>query len=155
MRPLPALPLLAALLTACGGKEAASGMPAIETTTFAPSLGVDLSAMTRTATGLYYRDLTVGTGPEVRPGQTVAVRYAGSLPNGRQFDATGPGDAPFTFVAGAGEVIGGWDEGVPGMRVGGRRQLVLPPDLGYGARGAGPIPPNAILVFTVEVLSAQ
>lgn len=148
-------PLFLTLLAACGGKAREPQVPAIETTSFAPSLGVDLAAMTRTRTGLYYRDLVTGQGPEVRAGQTVAVRYIGSLPDGRQFDATRPGDDPFVFVPGAGQVIGGWDEGVPGMRVGGRRLLVLPPELGYGSRGAGPIPPNAILIFTVEVISAQ
>ena len=111
--------------------------------------------MTKTASGLHYRDLVVGEGPAVEAGQAVSVRYAGALPDGTQFDATGPGDRPYTFHPGRGEVIAGWDEGVVGMRVGGRRQLILPPQLGYGARGSGPIPPNAILVFTVEVVGVQ
>jgi len=163
---MPRASILAAVglsLAACGDKPAVpAGSPAgsstgspIDSSAFAASLGVDLKAMTKTASGLYYRDLTVGDGPVVAAGQTVAVHYAGSLPNGTQFDANGPGDPPFTFRPGQGEVIPGWDEGVVGMRVGGRRQLVIPPALGYGAAGAGPIPPNAILVFTVEVVSAQ
>ena len=127
----------------------------IETTQFAPSLEVDLSAMTKTPSGLYFRDLAVGNGKAAAPGNTVSVRYAGSLPNGQQFDATGPSDAPFVFRLGQQEVIAGWDEGVAGMRPGGRRQLVIPPGLGYGANGGGPIPPNAILVFTVQVVNVE
>ena len=129
----------------------------IETTQFAPSLEIDLSKMTKTPTGLYYRDLAVGTGPAAAPGNTVSVRYAGALPNGRQFDATGPSDAPLVFPLGQQRVIAGWDEGVAGMRPGGRRQLVIPPDLGYGAQGTpgGPIPPNAILVFTVQLVNIE
>ena len=175
--PLPArsrLVSLALLLTAACRREAAppaaapapapaapAPAPAPETagpigsTTFAPALAVDLHAMTRTPSGLYLRDLAAGTGPAVQAGQLVEVHYAGSLPNGTQFDANGPADRPFAFHPGRGEVIRGWDEGVVGMRVGGRRQLVIPPALGYGAQGTGPIPPNAILVFTVEVVRAQ
>jgi len=146
----------AVALAACGGdKQAAPAGSSIESTSFASSLGVDLKAMTKTPTGLYYRDLTVGTGPEVAAGQTVAVHYAGAFPDGKPFDANGAADPPFTFRPGQGDVIPGWDEGVVGMRVGGRRQLVIPPALGYGAAGSGPIPPNAVLVFTVEVVSAQ
>jgi len=127
----------------------------IEATQFAPDLKVDLSAMTKTASGLYYRDLEPGSGTTVAAGQTVAMRYVGALPDGKQFDAAGPTDAPFVFHPGAGEVISGWDEGVVGMKVGGKRQLLIPPALGYGSAGVGPIPPNAILVFTVEVVSVQ
>ena len=127
----------------------------IETARFAADLKVDLSAMTKTASGLYYRDLEPGTGTTVAAGQAVAMRYAGWLPDGKQFDAAGPNDSPYVFHPGAGEVIGGWDEGVIGMKVGGKRQLVIPSALGYGAGGSGPIPPNAILVFIVEAVSAH
>lgn len=130
-------------------------MPTIESTTFAPSLGVDLSTLTRTGTGLYYRDLAVGQGTEAQPGHRVAVRYQGSLADGTQFDATGPNDPPFTFLLGARQVISGWDQGVAGARVGGRRLLVIPPNLGYGARANGPIPANSILVFTVEIVDVK
>jgi FKBP-type peptidyl-prolyl cis-trans isomerase len=135
--------------------SAAAAPAGIESATFAPSLNIDLKAMTKTPSGLYYRDVVVGTGPVAEPGKRVGVKYAGQLTNGQQFDATGPSDPPFVFHPGGHEVIAGWDEGVPGMRVGGKRQLVIPPALGYGPEGSGPIPPNAILVFTVEVVSVE
>jgi len=142
-------------LAACGGATDSAEVPTIETTTFAPSLGVDLNAMTRTPTGLYYRDLATGPGAVVANGQLLQMRYAGYLANGTLFDQNVAPANPFTFTLGAGQVISGWDQGVAGMRVGGRRQLVIPPALGYGANRVGPIPPNSILVFTVEVVSAQ
>jgi peptidylprolyl isomerase len=143
-----ALPLA---LAACSDSPTAPRVPLIEETTFAPALGVDLAAMTKTASGLYLRDLTVGTDTTVaRPGKAATVSYAGAFPDGRQFDA-----GSFSFTLGAHQVIGGFDEGVTGMHVGGRRQLVIPPALGYGAQGYGSIPPNAILVFTVEVTAVQ
>lgn len=144
-----------ALLAGCGGdappREAVStGVP--EQVTYASELNVDLEAMERTPSGLYRRDLTVGQGDVATPGSNVDVHYTGWLPSGLEFDSS-RGGAPFTFGLGVGEVIQGWDEGVAGMRVGGRRQLVIPPDLAYGARGAGGvIPPNATLVFDVELL---
>ena len=123
---------------------------------FLPALGVDLGAMTRTATGLYRRDLVAGQGTEATPGSVAVVHYTGWLPNGRKFDSSRDRGEPFTFTLGAGMVIAGWDEGVAGMRVGGRRQLVIPPELGYGAAGAGgTIPPNATLVFEVELTAVQ
>lgn len=127
----------------------------IEETTFAPSLNINLSTMTKTPTGLYYKDLVVGNGALVANGQTLAIHYVGNLPDGTQFDANNPPTMPFTFKVGAGEVIAGFDQGVVGMRVSGRRQLILPPTLGYGAQVVGNIPPNSILVFTVDVVSAQ
>ena len=132
---------------ACGGAEEISGLP-IESTTFAPSLGVNLTASTKTASGLYYRDIVVGTGATVAVGQTVNVRYVGSFVNGTTFDA---GTFPVSPVGG-GKVIKGWDEGLVGMKIGGKRQLIIPPSLAYGASGSGPIPPNTVLVFTVEPL---
>ena len=140
---------------ACAKEGATPMTAAIDSTTFAPALQVDLSQATKTGSGLYYRDLVVGSGPEVEAGQTVAVHYAGFLTDGTSFDANQPGKEPFTFQPGTGQVIAGWDEGVVGMRVGGKRQLILPPDLGYGARGIGPIPGNAILVFTVDVVAIR
>jgi len=129
--------------------------PDIARTTFEPSLGVDLAAMTQTPRGAWIRDLTVGTGEPVAAGQQVGIHYAGSLPGGQQFDANGPADAPFVFRLAAGEVVPGFDEGVTGMRVGGTRQVVIPPALGYGAEANGPIPANSILVFTIELVSVR
>ena len=108
--------------------------------------------LTTTPSGLQYKDLEVGTGAEARARQQVHVHYTGELTDGRQFDSS-RGGAPLDFRLGVGQVIQGWDEGVAGMRVGGRRILVIPPELGYGARGAGGvIPPNATLVFDVELM---
>ena len=110
--------------------------------------------MTQTASGLYLQDLQVGSGDEAVAGTTVSVHYEGWLPNGTKFDSSRDRDDPFVFRLGAGLVIGGWDEGVAGMRVGGIRKLVIPPDLAYGAAGAGSsIPANATLVFDIELLS--
>jgi FKBP-type peptidyl-prolyl cis-trans isomerase FkpA len=104
------------------------------------------------ATKLVVVDVKKGTGAEAKTGDTVTVNYTGWLTNGTKFD-TSVGKAPFTFHLGAGEVIPGWDQGVAGMKVGGVRKLTIPPDLGYGAQGAGGvIPPNATLVFQVELL---
>lgn len=109
--------------------------------------------MTTTPSGLQYRDDEVGTGEEARAGQPVRVHYTGTLLDGRKFDSSRDRGKPFEFDLGAGRVIRGWDEGVAGMKVGGRRTLVIPPELGYGARGAGNvIPPNATLRFEVELL---
>lgn len=121
-------------------------------TTFDPSLGVDLSSMAVTDSGLYMRDDVVGTGAEAMPGQQVSVHYTGWLPDGTKFDSSKDRGRPFVFPLGGGRVIAGWDEGVEGMKVGGTRTLVIPPQLGYGARAIGPIPPNSTLVFKVELL---
>ncbi len=116
-------------------------------------------AFTTTASGLQFEDTTVGTGPEARAGRNVTVHYTGWLyENGEQgakFDSSRDRDEPFIFALGAGMVIKGWDEGVQGMREGGQRTLIIPANLGYGARGAGGvIPPNATLKFDVELLGS-
>jgi len=108
---------------------------------------------TTTPTGLTIEDIVVGNGAAATAGQKVKVHYTGWLTNGTKFDSSKDRNDPFVFPLGAGSVIKGWDEGVQGMKVGGKRKLTIPPALGYGARGAGGvIPPNATLVFEVELL---
>jgi FKBP-type peptidyl-prolyl cis-trans isomerase len=120
----------------------------------APSLLAQSGGNTvTTASGLQYEDLKVGDGQMPKAGQTVSVHYTGWLTNGQKFDSSLDRGQPFQFTLGAGEVIRGWDEGVASMKVGGKRKLTIPPGLGYGARGAGGvIPPNATLIFEVELL---
>ncbi|MEW6245698.1 MAG: FKBP-type peptidyl-prolyl cis-trans isomerase [Nitrospirota bacterium] len=109
-----------------------------------------------TESGLKYVDLVVGTGRPAELGDTATVHYTGWLENGKQFDSSRDRNEPFSFRVGAGRVIKGWDEGVQGMKVGGKRKLIVPPDLGYGACGAGHvIPPNATLTFEVEQLGLR
>jgi peptidylprolyl isomerase len=150
---------IALLLTAvaCGGGSpppSTTSQPVaiegdVERTTFAPALGVDLSAMSKRASGLYVQDLAMGTGAVAVRGRSAVVRYTGWLPNGKQFDS-----GEVTVTLGQNKVIRAWEDGILGMRVGGRRRLVSPPNLGYGSRGAGDdIPPNSVLVFEMEVMS--
>ena len=106
-----------------------------------------------TPSGLKYIDEVEGSGATPEAGQTVYVHYTGTLENGTKFDSSRDRNRPFSFRLGAGQVIKGWDEGISTMKVGGQRRLIIPPDLGYGARGAGGvIPPNATLIFDVELL---
>ena len=110
----------------------------------------------RAASGLVIEDLVVGNGEAANAGQGVSVHYTGWLQNGTQFDSSKDRGEAFVFALGRGEVIRGWDEGVSGMKVGGKRKLTIPPELGYGARGAGGvIPPNATLLFEVELLAVR
>jgi FKBP-type peptidyl-prolyl cis-trans isomerase len=116
--------------------------------------------MTQTASGLQYTDTTVGTGAEATPGHKVSVHYTGWLydngQKGKKFDSSLDRGQPFSFGLGGHQVIQGWDEGVAGMKEGGKRTLIIPPELGYGARGAGGvIPPNATLMFDVELLKVD
>ena len=104
---------------------------------------------------LEIEDLEVGDGEQATPGSIVTVHYDGRLTNGRKFDASYDRGQPFTFNLGAGQVIAGWDQGVIGMKVGGKRKLTIPPGLGYGSRGAGTIPPNSTLVFEIELLGVR
>jgi peptidylprolyl isomerase len=112
--------------------------------------------METTPSGLQYVDLKVGTGDSPKTGQTAEVHYTGTLADGKKFDSSRDRGQPFSFAVGRGQVIKGWDEGVATMKVGGIRKLVIPPDLAYGARGAGGvIPPNATLTFEVELLKIR
>ncbi|PKM43265.1 MAG: peptidylprolyl isomerase [Gammaproteobacteria bacterium HGW-Gammaproteobacteria-1] len=109
-----------------------------------------------TDSGLKYEDLVSGEGDEAKSGQMVTVHYTGWLENGNKFDSSKDRNDPFRFKLGAGQVIRGWDEGVAGMKVGGTRKLTIPANLGYGSRGAGGvIPPNATLIFDVELLAVS
>jgi FKBP-type peptidyl-prolyl cis-trans isomerase len=111
---------------------------------------------TTTASGLKYVDQVIGTGELAVAGKTTTVHYTGRLENGTKFDSSVDRGQPFSFPLGAGRVIKGWDEGVQGMKVGGKRKLTIPSDLGYGSRGAGGvIPPNATLIFDVELLGVR
>lgn len=163
------LVLLLAVLTGCSldavrskplGAQSKADANAVvgapETLTYAPSLNVDIDMMARTESGLYWKDLIEGTGAEAVRGTVVVVEYSGWLANGNLFDSSKNAGRPFSFALGQRQVIDGWDEGVAGMRVGGKRLLVIPPQLGYGSRGAGAgIPGNATLVFEVELLEVR
>ncbi|KFA91754.1 FKBP-type peptidyl-prolyl cis-trans isomerase [Archangium violaceum] len=155
----PLLPLLSACLlfalSACDGGSSGSGDPT--QVSYAAALGVDLGAMNRSESGLYTQDLAVGTGAtEVSIGRYLEVHYTGWLPDGTQFDSSRTSNKPFEFRFGYDRVIAGWEEGLIGMKAGGKRRLVIPSTLGYGAYGSPPaIPPHSVLVFDVEVLTAR
>ena len=144
------------LASACGGDSTTAPTspsdPATET--FAASLGVNLAQMTRKSADLYIQDITVGTGTEATNNRLLRVTYTGWLVNGTRFD-TNVGAPTFPFILGQRQVIAGWDQGVLGMRVGGKRRLVIGSNLGYGPSGSGPIGPHATLVFEVELVSVQ
>ena len=144
--------LLLLTLAAC---DTGSGDPT--KVQYAASLGVDLSVMQRSDSGLYTLDQTVGSGAEATVRSTLKVNYSGWLPDGTLFDSSlNPGRDPFVFTLGVGQVIPGWDEGMVGMKVGGKRRLVIPSNLGYGTSGSSPsIPPNSVLIFDVQLLSVS
>ena len=134
---IPLLSLLAFLLPSCSksGPTKVTGAPQMA------------------ASGLQYWDIVTGTGETAIPGKRVKVHYTGWLTDGKKFDSSRDHGQPFQFVLGVGQVIRGWDQGVAGMKVGGKRQLRIPPELGYGARGFGSdIPPDSTLIFDVELL---
>lgn len=150
-------------LVACGGGDAEQAeqaaapvvtaeMLAQVATEYASDLGVTLSEMTKTDSGLYWRDVIEGSGEAAQAGQRVKAHYTGWLPDGTMFDSSMDGDDPIEFALGAGELIKGWDEGVVGMKVGGRRRLVIPPGLAYGAEGRNPIPAMSTLVFDIQLV---
>lgn len=170
-------PALALVLAACTAQDqtpdtaattgttpvatATAATTAAETTTPAASTGAQMDTfampanLLTTPSGLQYTIDRPGTGPQPQPGQTVSVHYSGWLTDGTPFDSSRDRGTPFEFPIGAGRVIKGWDEGVMAMKVGEVRTLVIPASLGYGAGGRGPIPPNATLVFKVELLGTR
>ena len=128
----------------------------IDCETLATGLTAAEPSLTTTASGLKFRDQTVGTGAAAALGTIVRIHYSGCLTNGQKFDENTDVDPPLQFVVGDTTIIDGFNEGMIGQKVGGRRQLVIPPELGYGATGNGnAIPPNSTLVFTVDLLAAQ
>lgn len=146
---LCALPLLAA---GCGDSTGPGGDPDLTTIQFAPALGVDIASMTRVGDGVYVKDLVVGT-DSLAANRILNVRYQGWLPDGTRFDHNLPPRAEYQLVLGQRRVIAGWEQGILGMKVGGKRLLVIPPSLGYGSRANGPIPANSVLVFEVAIVS--
>jgi FKBP-type peptidyl-prolyl cis-trans isomerase len=155
VRPLTFLALLAACAGGGSGPAAVTTtVPQpiagdVERTQFASALNVHLDQMVKRASGLYVQDLTMGTGTFASRGRTAVVRFTGWRADGKQFD-----DGEITITLGTRQTIAAWEEGLLGMRVGGKRRLVVPPNLGYGARGAGnEIPPNTVLVFDMTLTS--
>jgi FKBP-type peptidyl-prolyl cis-trans isomerase len=146
-------PLLIAVLVSCDSDPVA---PRIEDTTFAPSLGVNLSEMTKTVSGLYIKNLVLGTGAAAGTGSRAYVYYTGWLTDGTEFDSAWPPDEePIRAWIGSGDTVKGFAEGIRGMQVGGKRLIVVPPALGYGNRTVGPIPSNSILVFEIELVDVE
>lgn len=146
---LAALILAASIFAMAQGAKKPAGRPAASGPTKVTG------APTKTASGLEYWDIKVGTGAEAHSGQKVLVHYTGWLTSGKKFDSS-VGGRPFEFKIDAGQVIKGWDEGVTGMKVGGKRQLRIPSDLAYGSRGyPGVIPPNATLIFDVQLVEVR
>jgi len=142
-----------ALLSLTPGPAAGASDSQAAPAAAAPAATAAQEKIVTTASGLKYEDLTVGEGAEAKSGDRVEVHYTGWLENGTKFDSSVDRGKPFPFPLGAGRVIKGWDQGVAGMKVGGKRKLIIPPALGYGERGAGGvIPPNATLIFEVELL---
>ena len=144
------------MVAACAGGAPAGPLPPSDPAQlhFASELGIDLADFELTSSGLYVQDLNVGTGATARRTSRVWIYYVGWLPDGTVFDGQLEGD-PFHARLGGSEVIRGWNEGIQGMRVGGRRRLVVRPGLGYGSRGRGKVPPGATLVFELQLIDAN
>jgi FKBP-type peptidyl-prolyl cis-trans isomerase len=149
-----AVAIILALTTVAAVAQSASKKPAAPNTNAPTKVTGD---GVKTSSGLIYWDIRVGNGEVAKEGSHVRVHYTGWLTSGKKFDSSVDAGKPFDFTIGNGEVIKGWEEGVAGMKVGGKRQLRIPPDLGYGAGGTpdGPIPPNATLIFDVQLLGVQ
>ena len=152
---LMVLPLLPACTASAPPPSEVQAAPAAATGVAGPAPAAPAPA-TVTASGLAIEELAKGRGPAAKAGDTVAVHYTGTLTEGTKFDSSRDRNQPFSFRLGQGQVIKGWDEGIAGMQIGGKRRLTIPADLAYGARGAGGvIPPNAVLIFEVELLDIQ
>lgn len=134
---------------------AAVALAATQVSPVLASGGKKAASPAKRADGLVIEDLVVGKGKEARPGMRVSVHYTGRLTNGAKFDSSLDRRQPFDFILGMGEVIKGWDEGVKGMKVGGKRKLTIPHTMAYGESGTGPIPPRATLLFDVELLDVR
>jgi peptidylprolyl isomerase len=147
----------ATTIVACGSDSSTEvpPVPDIATTTFASSLNINLATFTKTSYGLYWKDLTVGTGATVAKGDTLFVHYFGYFPTGIVFDSNPPTTDPFRFIVGGGTVIAAWDSAAVGMKIGGQREIIVPPSLGYGSAARGSIPANSILVFIITAVSKK
>ena len=151
---------LAVIAAGCNESVQKTGSTSSESTSSSTSPAPSASGETggkvhKLASGLQYEDVVVGSGKMAEPGMNVSVHYTGTLTNGEKFDSSYDRGQPIQFQLGAGRVIQGWEEGIKGMRIGGKRKLTIPPDLGYGANGTGPIPPNATLLFDVELVDVK
>lgn len=153
MKKLLIVALTLALLSGISLAQTPAAKPAASTSAPTKVTGAGV----KTDSGLQYWDIRMGNGATAKEGSRVRVHYTGWLTNGKKFDSSVDAGKPFDFTIGNGEVIKGWEEGVAGMRVGGKRQLRIPPSLGYGAEGTpgGPIPPNATLIFDIQLLGVQ
>ena len=140
---------------ATASAKATTGAPAETTGANMSGTSAGAAAEVTTPSGLKYQDLVMGDGATAESGKRVSVHYTGWLTDNTKFDSSVDRGQPFEFVLGQGQVIRGWDEGVSGMKVHGKRRLTIPSDLGYGPRGQGPIPPNATLIFEVELLDVK
>lgn len=147
-----AVAAVAALVTLAACASTGGTPPTAQS--YAPALGIELDAMQKEASGLYYRDVREGSGPPAKRGDRVAFHYTGFLPDGTQFDASRPGPA-IEIRLGDGKVIRGMEQGLLGMRAGGIRKIVVPPELGYGNRSVGDVPGDATLVFQLELLRVR
>ena len=153
---LVAVAAVAVIAVIIGGVLVLQGSAAKPSPSPSPSASPDVKAKTTTSGGtLESTDLVVGTGDEAVAGKTVSVNYLGTLTDGTKFDSSYDRNQPFEFALGGGQVISGWDQGVAGMKVGGKRKLVIPPDLAYGDRATGSIPANSTLVFEIELLGVK
>jgi FKBP-type peptidyl-prolyl cis-trans isomerase FkpA len=156
MRLIPVLLLASSMLVACDSPLDPYRFEDTERISYSPALGIDLASMTRTPSGIFYQDIRVGSGEPPANGRTIAVHYTGWLPDGTRFD-TSRGRGPIVYPHGTGYVIEGWDQTLATMRVGGLRKVVLPPALGYGSfpPAGSVIPPNATLVFEIELMEIR
>jgi FKBP-type peptidyl-prolyl cis-trans isomerase FkpA len=145
----------AALVLACSPTAIDERWADPEKIGFAADLGIDLGAMTRTESGLYWQDLEIGMGLSAQTGHTAIVHFEGWLPDGRLFESTYQSDKPISFPIGGGLVIPGMDEGVIGMQLGGLRKLVIRPELAFGRTGKGPVPPMTTVIYEIRLVSIR